>query len=289
PHPQPLPPHPQPRLPVPLPRQPLPQPPPVLPVLALLPRQVSTSPCPTGYTQIPSGSCVNLLIDFNNCGSVGYVCPSSYTSCSNGACSSAPAVLLPGAVAVPTWGGMFSVDDSYSTLSIPFSISMYGYSTMSPSVTSNGVVCLSSCSSAYTNGNLPDGQFGGPTAFGFWDDLMIYASTSQSVYYGTTGTAPNRNLVFEFYESHFGQSTQYYHFQIVFYENLPGVVDFLYFQASDGGVSATIGVQSSGSGSSITYAANQANAVPVGTSSTNSPTLILSFNTNAGTMTQTSG
>ncbi|CAF4349480.1 unnamed protein product, partial [Rotaria magnacalcarata] len=33
-------------------------------------------------------------------GSVGYVCPSSYTSCSNGACSSAPAVLLPGAVAV---------------------------------------------------------------------------------------------------------------------------------------------------------------------------------------------
>ncbi|CAF1188989.1 unnamed protein product [Rotaria sordida] len=60
-------------------------------------------------------------------------------------------------------------------------------------------------------------------------------------------------------------------------------------QALDGGVSATIGVQSSGSGSHITYRVNQANAVPVGTSATTSPTLILSFDTNTGTMTQAAG
>ncbi|CAF3700582.1 unnamed protein product [Rotaria sp. Silwood1] len=250
---------------------------------------ISLLPCSTGYTRTPSGSCVNLLIDFNNCGSVGYVCASSFTSCSNGVCSNAPAVLLPGAVAVSNWGGSLSVDDVVYTLSVPFNISMYGFSTTTPTVTTNGVVCLSSCSNAYTNGNLPTSSFSGPTALGYWDDLMIYASTSQSVYYGTTGTAPNRSLVFEFYESHYGQSTQYYHFQIVFYENIPDVVDFLYFQISDGGSSATIGVQSSGSGSSITYAVNQANSVPVGTSATNSPTLILSFDTNTSTMTQTTG
>ena len=63
------------------------------------------------------------------------------------------------------------------------------------------------------------------------------------MYYGTTGTFPNRALVFEFYTAHFGAPTQYYHFQIVFYENSPGIVRFLYYQASDGGVSATIGTQ----------------------------------------------
>lgn len=73
---------------------------------------------------------------------------------------------------------------------------------------------------------------------------MIYSGTSQSVYYGVSGTAPNRLATFEFYASHYGQSSQYYHFQIIFYENSPGIVDYVYFQASDGGASATIGVQS---------------------------------------------
>jgi hypothetical protein len=90
---------------------------------------------------------------------------------------------------------------------------------------------------------LPTSSFGGPTAFGYWDDLMIYAGTSQNVYYNVIGTAPNRTTTFEFYESHYAQSTQYYHFQIQFYENLPGIVKFIYLQATDGGASATIGVQ----------------------------------------------
>ena len=105
------------------------------------------------------------------------------------------------------------------------------------------VVCLGGCSSAYSNGNLPSGSFSGPTAFGYWDDLYIYSGTSQTVYYGTTGTFPNRNLVFEFYTAHFSSRTRYYRFQIVFYENAPGIVRFFYFQASDTGNSATIGVQ----------------------------------------------
>ncbi|CAF1502750.1 unnamed protein product, partial [Rotaria sordida] len=98
----------------------------------------ATAPCLTGYTRTPSGSCVNLLIDFNNCGSIGHVCASTYTSCSNGACSGAPAVQLTGAVAIAGWSGTVSVDDAYMTLSLPFSISLYGYTTSSASVQSNG-------------------------------------------------------------------------------------------------------------------------------------------------------
>lgn len=72
----------------------------------------------------------------------------------------------------------------------------------------------------------------------------MYAGTSQTVYYGITGVYPSRSLVYEFYTSHYGASSQYYHFQIIFYEASPGIVRYYYFQASDGGVSATIGVQS---------------------------------------------
>lgn len=72
---------------------------------------------------------------------------------------------------------------------------------------------------------------------------MIYSGTSQSVYYGIDGTAPNRLAIFEFYESHISQSSYYYHFQIVFYEAVPGIVKFIYFEATDGGASATVGVQ----------------------------------------------
>ena len=50
-------------------------------------------------------------------------------------------------------------------------------------------VCLGGCSTAWTNSALPSSSFAGPTAFGHWDDLLIYAGTSQTVYFGTTGTA----------------------------------------------------------------------------------------------------
>ncbi|CAF1940341.1 unnamed protein product [Rotaria magnacalcarata] len=36
----------------------------------------TTEPCDFGYSQSPSGACVNLQIDSSNCGSFGYVCPS---------------------------------------------------------------------------------------------------------------------------------------------------------------------------------------------------------------------
>ncbi|CAF1512992.1 unnamed protein product, partial [Rotaria magnacalcarata] len=195
----------------------------------------------------------------------------------------APAVQLIGGVTITGWGGTVNVDDAYVTISLPFSITLYGYTTSSASVQSNGCICLAGCSSSYINGPLPSSGFSGPTAFGYWDDLYIYAGTSQSVYYGTTGTYPNRNLVFEFYMAHFGAPNLYYRFQIVFFEATPNVVRYLYYQASDSGASCTIGVQSSGTGPSMTYSVNTAGSVPAGSSTTSSATLTLTFNTASGT------
>jgi len=51
-------------------------------------------------------------------------------------------------------------------------------------------------------------------------------------------------LIFEYYCSHYLQPAEYYHFQVVFYENMPGIVQYIYYDVSDRGANATIGVQS---------------------------------------------
>ena len=65
-------------------------------------------------------------------------------SCSNGVCSGAPAVQLSGGVAVPGWGGQFNVDDTFTTVAVPFAIRMYSTTTSTVSITTNGVSILSS-------------------------------------------------------------------------------------------------------------------------------------------------
>ena len=99
----------------------------------------ATESCASGYSRSPSGTCVNLPIDFNNCGSFGYVCASTYTSCSAGTCSGAPAVQLAGAIAVPGWTGQTNIDDQTTTLTLPMNLTLYGYSSSTITVTSNGV------------------------------------------------------------------------------------------------------------------------------------------------------
>lgn len=96
----------------------------------------------------------------------------------------------------------------------------------------------------HANGHLPTASFAGPTAFAYWDDLVIGANTSQYVYAGIDGTAPNRVLMFEFDESHYSFSNYSYRFHVIFYENAPGIVKYVYLEATDRGGSATIGVQS---------------------------------------------
>lgn len=99
----------------------------------------ASAPCPTGYVRHPSGSCVNLLIDFNNCGSINYVCASTYISCSAGNCSSAPAILLVGGVAVPGWGVTVDIDDAYAPINVSFHVTLYSTTTSTINVQSNGV------------------------------------------------------------------------------------------------------------------------------------------------------
>ncbi|CAF3336246.1 unnamed protein product [Rotaria socialis] len=225
----------------------------------------TTALCPLDHVPTPSGTCVNTEMDFNNCGFVGFVCSSNYTMCLGGLCNIEPAVQLLGAPAVTSWL-IDNTDDQFVSLNMPFKITLYNYSTPMVNLTSNGIICLGVCSAKYTNEQLPSSDFNSPTAFGFWDDLKIYQSYNHAVYYAERGVAPYRRMIFEFYEGHYSENSRYYRFQIIFYENVPNIVRYVYFHISDGGASATIGVQKSAMGPYTTYSMNTPNAVKNGTS-----------------------
>jgi len=71
----------------------------------------------------------------------------------------------------------------------------------------------------------------------------VYENTSQGIYYQTIGNNPNRTLIFEYYCSHYLAPHEYYHFQIVFFENKPNIVQYKYYDISDKGSNCTVGVQ----------------------------------------------
>ncbi|CAF1037455.1 unnamed protein product, partial [Rotaria sordida] len=231
--------------------------------------------CVSPYVRTPSQTCVNIKIDFYNCGAVGHVCASNYISCSNGVCSTAPSIQLANPKTIWSSPEDGSVDDRMFSVNLPFSISLYGTTRSSITVTTNGVLCFGTCDDDYSETSLPTNDFSGVTVFPFWDDLYVYSSTSQGIYYGTEGNAPNRVLIFEYYMSHYQQPSQYYQFQVKFFESTPGLVQFQYFYASDGGITATVGVQKSSSGPYIQYSYHQANSVQ--------SNMVLTFNTNIGT------
>ena len=97
--------------------------------------------CPTSYTrQTATSACVNLRIDRNNCSNYGVVYnPVTFTSCSWGVCSAAAPVLLEGATSPSGWGGSASMDDGFLAITVPFPIRLYGTTTSTPRIQSNGV------------------------------------------------------------------------------------------------------------------------------------------------------
>ncbi|CAF1016753.1 unnamed protein product [Rotaria sordida] len=250
----------------------------LLPILLIKPKSpiipvIITINCIYPNVETPMGRCVNILIDSNNCGSVGNVCPNNL-SCSAGVCSNVPGIQLDKPITIWSSAINGSADDQMYNVTLPWYITLYNTTTNNVIVTSDGVLCLGGCSTSYTESSLPANVFPGATVFPYWDDLYIYPNTSQGIYYQSEGNSPNRKLIFEYYMSHYIEINQYYHFQLSFFENNPGVVQFKYFDATDQGDTCTIGVQASNNGPFIMYSYDQVNSVLTN--------MTLTFDTNQG-------
>lgn len=157
------------------------------------------------------------------------------------------------------------IDDTVYAVALPYNITMFNKSSRSVQMSSNGVgshaartskesltksqvVGLSILTNEYGNVALPyygsSNTFTETAALPLWDDMFIFKNTTQGLYYQVDGTAPRRNTTFEFYLSHYGDATQYYHFLVIFYEAQPNIVTFRYLSVSDKGIGSTVGVES---------------------------------------------
>jgi hypothetical protein len=120
------------------------------------------------------------------------------------------------------------------------------------------ITLSSDANNAYRNSPLPASILPDTTIAAYWDDLWIYQGTPQGVYYEVDGSTPDRSISFEWYTSHIGDRSQYYHFVMTFQEANPGVPVFTYYDVSDRGTSATVGMQSRQAGNSAQYSSDQA-------------------------------
>ena len=153
----------------------------------------------------------------------------------------------------------------YGPVAIPFAIKLYGTSTTTFNVSTNGVSNIpniffavhqidehqivgltapSPLSTAYSNAALPQAAVCNTCVFALWDDLFIQKGTSQGIFYQIDGVSPSRTLTVEFYTTQYNAYTNYYHWQTIFYEARPDIVMNKYLNITDSGVSATVGIQS---------------------------------------------
>lgn len=128
---------------------------------------------------------------------------------------------------------------------MPFPINLCGYNFTNVTVSVNGVLGFG-ITNSYSPSSLPQYSALSPSGYAlmpFWADLYIYQGTAQGIYYEVDGTSPSRILTFEYYASYYQQSNNYYHFQILFYENNTGSFTFKYLNITDSGANAVVGYQ----------------------------------------------
>lgn len=126
---------------------------------------------------------------------------------------------------------------------MPFNISVCGYAFSNVTVSVNGVLGWN-ITNSYSPAALPQyTSMTGRAILPFWADLYINQNTSQGIYNEFDRSSPSRTLTFEYYTSYYNHSSQYYHFQVLFYENRIGSFTLKYYNITDKGVNAVVGYQ----------------------------------------------
>ena len=161
-------------------------------------------------------------------------------------------------------------DDGVVAISLPFAMSVYGTSYSNVNVSSNGNLQFDSTSSSFSNTALPASGFG-RTLFPFWDDqYTVDTANGQGVFTAVTGTAPNRQFVIEF-RTQFccagGPPVNDY--EVVLNET-SNEIDYIY-GALGSDTSATVGVQSTGTGPAEQFSFNTTGTDPPGPRSSTCP------------------
>ncbi|KAI7487801.1 uracil-DNA glycosylase [Hortaea werneckii] len=242
-----------------------------------LTRTVTFTAPPETYTETLPAQTRTLTLPPETTSIPGPTVTATYTPSSSAASSSARpsisddvslALASPTAIIGDLSGSSVDYDDVVSSeIELPFQVWLYSQSSANVRVSTNGVVGFTTLNNEFDNIDLPyfgfsncsdipqeDGSgsdtcFTDTAALPLWADLYIYNGTQQGISYEITGTVPNRQVTFEFYESSYSDPSQSYHFLVHFLETTPNYVTFEYLNISDWGCTATVGVESLSGGS----------------------------------------
>lgn len=157
-------------------------------------------------------------------------------------------------------GAPVSIDDNVYTLVLPFQVCIYDTCSTKVNPTSNGIISLAEYRNiGYDNSKgLPN--FNGKPVSRFrsyelilsnnlqvlaalWQDMYIYQDESQYMSFTTCGDVGKRTVTFDWRISAFQDVPQFYRFSATFFEDKPGRILLRYFELSDKGVSATVGIE----------------------------------------------
>jgi len=197
------------------------------------------------------------------CGTTG--CQPFGTASTAGGYVGCQRVMTPAALPcedIRTTGTRLSVtDDSYTSVTLPFSFNFYGAARTTALISASGLVSFSSNGST-SNACLPTTSYPYPMIMPMWDHL--HPSTG-GVYAQVFGTAPNRRYVVQWSAQVYPSTTPMVDVRLVMKEG-KGDIDMCYVSTLaggstyDNGIGATSGIQS-GTGLGLQFSCNTATLV----------------------------
>jgi hypothetical protein len=141
-------------------------------------------------------------------------------------------------------------DDGTTPITLPFSYNLYGTSSTSANVDSNGTLAFASTTSTFSNVCLPSTAYN-QVIMPHWDDLRTdqtsagcagYPGGQCGIFTSVSGAAPNRIFNIEWRAVYFDTPASRANFELRLYEGQTRF-DIIYGELTDAGASATIGVQ----------------------------------------------
>lgn len=154
-------------------------------------------------------------------------------------------------------------DDANQSIPIGFTFNFYGNNYTTAFVNINGMLSFGTGYSDYSNTSIPNASTPNNFIAAFWDDLITQGYERRTIYYYTTGTAPNRKLIVQWTNMYFfsNPTLQMGTFQTILYENSNLIhTQYVSLQGSAAafGNSANIGVENSSGNAGVQYSNNTA-------------------------------
>jgi hypothetical protein len=150
-----------------------------------------------------------------------------------------------------------SGDDSFTSVSLPFSFSLYGQTYSSANVCTNGYITFLTGNCIFGNSSIPSTFTPNGAIYPYWDDMFIDGSSSM---WTKTLSSPNRFVIEWRNARYFDDTTKRVDFEVVLYENGQILTQYRNIDANarEQGGSATLGIENAAGTDAFQYSFNEA-------------------------------